>query len=152
MIDPPASNGRGIAFAAIAVAVVAAIGFFLSRGSTAVGAIEIGQCFDSVEGDTIDSVDDRDCAEEHLFEAYAKFDLAGDVFPGEETVEEQAFGGCVEEFDRFVGLDYAESELDVFALYPTADSWNGDGDRGVTCSVASVNGAPLVGSQRGVAR
>ncbi|MBA3308147.1 MAG: septum formation family protein [Chloroflexi bacterium] len=56
--------------------------------------------------------------------------------------------GCLKRFERFVGISYERSQLEVTYLSPTAVSWQ-DGDRRVQCVLHSGDGEPLTGSMRG---
>jgi hypothetical protein len=48
---------------------------------------------------------------------------------GHSPVVVAAFSGCTERFEPFVGLNYDSSSLDIFAIYPTRESWNEQSDR-----------------------
>jgi hypothetical protein len=113
--------------------------------------LEDGDCWDDPEttSDQVNEVEVLPCSEPHDNEIYHVFDLADGDFDAT-AVEEGARSGCLDEFDAFVGLPYADSELDVFAIWPTEESW-AEGDREVLCSVYAIDLRKLVGSMEGEA-
>jgi hypothetical protein len=56
------------------------------------------------------------------------------LYPGSSRVEEAAHNECVEQFESYVGVTYAESELFVQTFHPLRSTWE-DGDRSVTCAL-----------------
>ena len=62
-----------------------------------------------------------------------------------------AFDRCIAEFADFVGLGYPDSDLDVFPITPTAESW-ADGDRVVLCALFALDLSKLTGSMEGSRR
>src|SRR3990172_11626 len=58
---------------------------------------------------------------------------------------------CVGEFEGFVGLSYEQSDLDLFPITPTAESW-AQGDRVVYCALYALDLSKLTGSMLGAAR
>jgi hypothetical protein len=102
----------------------------------------VGDCLDGFADDTeISTVRAMQCSEEHTDEIMAAIDLsAEDEFPGAETVQERAEEDCHEQFERFVGVPWDESQLDFGFLAPTEQSW-ADGDREILCTVGDPNQA-----------
>lgn len=105
-------------------------------GMTSVFDLETGQCFNQPDDNVVDEVQVVDCADAHDYEIYAVADYPADS--GAEYVGDEEMGTfvqttCVEGFETFIGKTYEESELDVFYLAPTEDSW-GSGDREVLCA------------------
>lgn len=132
------------------VAAVAALLAGCSEGN--VFALEQGDCFDLAAdvGDAVTDVEVVACSEPHDNEVFATFDLDGDEFPGAPQVQAEATNGCLERFDEFVGLAYAESRYVQSSFFPTEDSWSSD-DREVVCFLADVEGEKLTGSAEGTA-
>lgn len=111
--------------------------------------LEIGQCFDDPDSfDEVANVAIVDCAEPHDNEVYYLFDLAGGDFPGDAGLGDSAVDGCLDQFDGYVGVDYASSVLDIRYLIPTAETWR-DGDREVVCILYQLDNGELTGSMRG---
>jgi hypothetical protein len=104
--------------------------------------LRVGDCLDGFADDTeISTVRAMQCSEEHTDEIMAAIDLsAEDEFPGAETVQERAEEDCHEQFERFVGVPWDESQLDFGFLAPTEQSW-ADGDREILCTVGDPNQA-----------
>ena len=115
-------------------------------------SLAVGTCFDDagLEDEEIYSVDDLSCDTPHDNEVFALFDLTGSEFPGD-LVLDLASDGCVERFDAYVGIAYFESDLDVFPIYPTAESWDA-GDREVVCALYALDLSKLTGSMQGSRR
>jgi len=131
-------------------------GAIVEEGELDVFSVAVGDCFDDppeIEdgGQEITELAAVPCDQPHDNEVYHAYDLPDGEFGGPELVEAQAADGCVDEFEGFVGLDYFESDLDIFWLTPTADSWS-NGDREVICAVYAIDLTKLVGSVEGAAR
>jgi hypothetical protein len=93
-----------------------------------------------------------DCAQAHTHEVYAL--LTSDkteVYPGFDVLETRARIGCVEEFEKYVGIGAFDSLLFYTWLVPTIDGWNDPEapDRETLCMLGARNGEPLKGSQKG---
>jgi hypothetical protein len=103
----------------------------------------VGNCFeapaDLTSGDPLQAVD---CAEPHSSEVVGVLELADGDFPGLDAVVTQAEAGCLEQFASYVGVEYAESTLNVVYFHPTEVSWT-LGDRKVICGAGMMDGTPL---------
>lgn len=122
-------------------------GRVVAAGQVEVLALEVGDCFDNPVAGEVELVTAIPCVEPHTFEVFHSFDLADGAYPGAEAMGGLWMDGCLAEFEPFVGSPFADSTLDVSAIYPTEESW-GEGDREVVCSVTSVDGRPRSGSAR----
>jgi hypothetical protein len=122
-------------------------------------AIELqdGQCIDDASAFTgrdvneVSEVHAIACRMPHQAEVFIRDRLAGGPnapFPGVGELRRQAQAVCRDGFERFVGVPWTRSELDIAALWPSPDSWPA-GDRVVVCAVFRVDGEALVGSARG---
>ena len=115
--------------------------------------LEVGECFDGPDSGTIEEVERIDCASPHIFEIYAAVVHSGannDPFPGDEAIATFAEDECIAAFEPFVGLDYDSSELFIFYLQPTEETWQ-IGDREVLCTVY-LEDDTLVGTMEGSER
>ncbi len=74
------------------------------------------------------------CEMPHQFELYGAIDLPNGAFPTVETLDNLADGVCFEEFERYTGQTFADSDLLYRFLYPSEASWEA-GDRKVLCFV-----------------
>ena len=81
----------------------------------------------------------------------AEFSMTDAVFPGNDATLESSALRCLEQFTPFVGSDFLESDLDLFPITPTAQSWD-EGDRVVYCALYAVDLSKLTGSMRGSGR
>lgn len=91
--------------------------------------VELGDCigaFDPEEEVTDVSV--APCEEEHDQEVFAIAEVPDGEFPGSDSFQDQVQSECVPEFEKFVGVPYADSELEIKWLEPTESSWS-EGDR-----------------------
>jgi hypothetical protein len=127
-------------------------GAIVDAGTIDAFHIRVGDCFDDTGlGDgEISSLPGVPCSEPHDNEAYAVFNINSASFPGDDEVSEIAYNSCMDRFDSFVGKEYDSSSLDMFPIYPTADSWEQD-DREVVCAVYDMNEEKLNGSVKGLA-
>jgi hypothetical protein len=125
-------------------------------GAEVVGLTEtsIGECLDF--GDSIDAEVTElpvvPCSEPHTHEIYfiARSDAA--TYPGFEALEAEAQASCLGAFEDYVGISAFDSELFFSWLVPTLNSWDREDDRQIICVIGEGNGAPLVGTVRGIAR
>ena len=111
--------------------------------------VTVGDCFDDPADVVVESLELIDCDQPHDNEAYAKLLLEQSVFPGDATIAEFALDACLGPFESYVGMAYAESDLDFSYLAPTAEGWNTGGDRTVTCFLYAADLSKLSGSARG---
>ena len=123
--------------------------------------LEVGDCWDPIDftvdtgaeiQDFYSGVDVVPCKRAHTAEVYAIFDLEGAEYPGEEDLRMQVERGCLDAFEEFVGLNYAESTLDINFMSPSRKSWTIQDDRTVICSVYDMYGEQLTGSMEGSQR
>jgi hypothetical protein len=115
--------------------------------------LKTGDCFNSAAEGTVEEVERIDCAAPHTYEIFAAVDHPGgssDAYPGDVAMASFAGEQCRAEFEPFIGLDYDSSELFIFYLHPSAETWP-RGDREVLCTVYSEDG-PLEGSMEGANR
>ncbi|MGO1950569.1 MAG: septum formation family protein [Mycobacteriaceae bacterium] len=97
--------------------------------------LAVGDCVADVDAlGNADDVDPADCGDPHVGEVYAQADITGkSLFPGNEPLGQEAGAICGGDgFTDYVGLDFAESSLDVITMMPSKESW-AQGDRTVTC-------------------
>jgi hypothetical protein len=112
--------------------------------------IRLGDCFnDGSASGEITSIDGVPCSEPHDNEVFALVNLTQSSFPGDEAMEALAFETCLKKFEAFVGKDYESSQLDIFPIYPTRQSWNELDDREVVCALYDLDLKKLAGSMRG---
>ena len=67
------------------------------------------------------------------------------------AIDSASFEICLEAFDGFVGTPYVDSELDIYYLIPSEESWS-DGDREVVCAVYDLSGEQLIGTAEDIRR
>jgi len=127
-------------------------GAIVDGGSLDAFEIEVGDCFNdsssaSLDGEEIiSSIPAVPCVESHDNEVYAVFDVGIASYPEGDAMFDVAFDECLERFEGFVGRDYQTSVLDIYALYPTKESWAQLADREVVCAVFDMNSNKLTGS------
>jgi len=126
-------------------------GEVVEGGDVGVLKLEVGDCLAAEAVGEVGSAPVVPCSELHDSELFDSFELAGDEFPGVQSVVEQAQAGCIERFDAFIGLAYEESIWEVSLIYPTEMSWNTITDREVLCGVYPVSDEDTTGSAEGIA-
>jgi hypothetical protein len=157
---------KGITMKSWAIYIVAALGFgiygvateadrdgsgaIVGEGNVDAFQVRVGDCFDdsSTSGDEISDLPGVPCSKPHDNEAYAVFDLSIASYPDNDSMGELAQESCLQRFDTFVGRDYESSSLDIFAIYPTTESW-AQKDREVICAIYDMEENKLVGSAQG---
>lgn len=108
----------------------------IESGGLGAFVIEVRDCLNlPSEVGEVQSVEGVPCSHPHNAQAYAVFDVMGfgDEFPGSAAFQEQAFEGCYDRFEGFVGVPYEESELYIETLEPTEGSWTQLDDREIVC-------------------
>ncbi len=130
-------------------------GNIVGEGEIDAFAMRVGDCFDDSPEITdpsaeIQAVAGLPCSEPHDNEVYAVFDVSFDTFPGDASMFDLSTDACHKRFKSFVGKSYDESVLDLFAIYPTDDSWSQLNDREVICAVYRVDYKKLTGSAKGL--
>jgi hypothetical protein len=91
------------------------------------------------------------CVTPHEYEFFHQFELGNDSYPGDEQMVTLALEGCLAEFESYVGAAWADSELDVFYMYPTEGTWK-MGARRVDCLLYHIEGDTLDESVAGSGR
>jgi hypothetical protein len=112
--------------------------------------LEAGQCLNEPDSEEVVDVEIVGCSEPHDLEVYLTAELPDQVFDAAD-IDEASLDICLDAFDGFVGTAYADSELDIYYLIPSEDSWQ-DGDREVVCAVYDLSGAQLTGTAEGIRR
>lgn len=131
-----------------ALAVVAS-GCGLLGGGGNVFDLAVGDCFDrNAASGEISDVPIVDCAEPHDSEAFHTFEVGDGEYPGDDALRAQAEEQCLPAFAEYVGVEYANSRLDVFPITPTEGSW-AEGDREVVCALYDPEQQQLEGSMQG---
>jgi hypothetical protein len=102
---------------------------------------------------TLDSRNLRpvDCATAHENEVVGLVTYTGDTFPGIPALSDFAVGSCLQAFESYVGTSFQVSDLDMFPLTPSDQTWL-KGHRTIACVVLTVDGSLVTGSVRGTAR
>ena len=131
-------------------------GRIVEAGTVDAVAIQVGDCFtDPPTGtETFTEINAVPCTEPHDAEIYLVFDHpAGDdaPLPPQSEFDAMLADRCLTEFDHYVGLAYELSDLDVYTIFPTGESWP-HGDRELACAAYPLDGSPLVGSVQGSRR
>ena len=90
-------------------------------------------------GGQVENVDKIDCEEPHLNEIYAVVELPDGDFQ-RTFIEEDSVELCLEAFEPFVGLNYAESIYEFDLLHPSSESWEKMNDREVICYLYDLRG------------
>ncbi|MEV7607886.1 DUF2510 domain-containing protein [Microbacterium sp. NPDC089320] len=79
------------------------------------------------------------CDTPHTDEVYFIFDAPDGEFPGDDGLQTIAADRCDAAFEEFIGVPYADSELDNYWFVPTESSWKRLNDRAIQCIVISYD-------------
>ena len=111
-------------------------GEIIRSGNLTAKDLRAGDCFDlkDPEAEEVDEVTALPCTDEHEYEMFFVGNLADGAFPAEDTVTTFLTANCLPAFTTFVGMAYEDSELDIFWLSPTEESWR-LGDHSIQCAV-----------------
>lgn len=120
---------------------------------TPFAALEVGDCIPLIDYDDEDWYEELPvvpCDTPHTDEVFFIYEIADGEFPGDDALQEEAWTRCSEEFEKYVGIDYDDSELDLYNYQPTKSSWNHWDDRTIQCVLYSYE--DVTGSLAGSAR
>lgn len=111
--------------------------------------VKTGWCIDepSPGSDLINNVTRVPCEDPHDLEAYYTFDIDLDEMPDSEKMADLADTGCVSQWEAFVGTPYDDSDLYLYNIFPSEESWP-EGDREVLCLLYEPD-VKLTGSMKG---
>lgn len=113
--------------------------------------LAVGQCIPFMEwGDEVSELPVVACDQPHTDEVYFIFDATDGDFPGDEALQTLATERCDAAFADYIGIPYADSELDNYWFVPTEASWNRLTDRTIQCIAYSND--EVTESFRGSAR
>jgi hypothetical protein len=128
-------------------------GTIVNEGEISVFDVQVGDCLElPAESEDIYSVTAVPCAQKHGAEAFARWKLKGEDFPGDKRVIRTADAGCSQRFATFVGRPLEKSRLEVMMVYPTRTSWNFQDDRSVICLITPPEGRQVTGTLRNARR
>jgi hypothetical protein len=141
---------RNLAASLLALGVVAAS---CGDDGTSVFDLGVGDCFDDEDltAEVITDVPLVSCSEPHDNEIYFEYSMTDAEDPGRQAALDAADQRCLGQFEPYVGIDFFQSDLDIFSIIPTPESWP-EGDRGVLCALYASDLSKLTGSMRGAAR
>ncbi|MGC5615174.1 septum formation family protein [Georgenia sp. Z1491] len=124
--------------AAAVAAAALAVPFLAACGST-VQQFEVGECLDlsDATGGTVSEIPTIDCEDPHTGEVYYVHTFADGDFPGESQVATELETACADEFEGYVGTDYASSQYMVQLLTPTTETWDEADDRDGICILST---------------
>jgi hypothetical protein len=142
-------NLRSIIVLAVIIGGVAVVGFlFRDRLSANASELQVGDCFQVPQGDSISDVQHQPCTEAHDGEVFVVATYTGDAttYPTSESFDTWVGTECVDKaFPTYTGtlLD-SRDDLNVGYFYPLEENW-GKGDRKMICYLTPV-GVPSVTS------
>ena len=121
------------------------LGLFVSAlagcSSDSVSSLSVGECLNvSNLGTEVAEAPTVKCSTEHEAEVIAVFDLDLDLPKyDEQAITKAVDERCMNEFSKYVGLDYLNSTLDLGYFIPIEARWSA-GDRQVICYVGLAEG------------
>jgi hypothetical protein len=115
-------------------------------------SLKVGDCLNSADlYGMISEVPFIPCDEPHDSEVYASMEFEDSAeFPGNDAIDAEITPFCEAEFEKFIGIPYADSQYAFWPLTPSDGSWTGMHDREGLCIVASDT-SDLTSSLKGAA-
>jgi hypothetical protein len=110
-----------------------------SQTTVALDQIKVGDCIPSVSEKEYITITLTPCAQAHKAEVVGIDQVAGNSYPGEATVTQQAENVCPEKLKAYSQTAYDDETLELFYLTPSADTWK-TGDRSIVCIVQDSKG------------
>lgn len=115
-------------------------------GELSVFDLETGDCWMVPDGKAILEVQAVPCEVRHELEVYWAGEVSASDSASMNEIERIAVDKCIATFKPFVGIGYGPSELEIFYVSPTMQSWEA-GDREVTCSIFETLGGDYTRKQ-----
>jgi len=148
-----AATSGALLLAAVALSGCSLLNTFVDappEGEVDAFSIKVGDCLnDATISEEVTTIPFVECSEPHDSEIFARTDLTGDAFPGNESLETELATFCRGDvFTEFIGIPYADSKYDTSGYFPSDDSWAG-GDRELLCTVWDPN-AQVTGTLAGI--
>jgi hypothetical protein len=115
--------------------------------------LRAGDCFDLKDptAKEIGDVHAVPCTTEHKYETFFTGSMPAGSFPTQAALDDWITGQCDPAYEKYVGMAYQDSHLEVYILTPSPEAWT-NGDRLVQCSVYDPNHGRLTQSLKGAAR
>ena len=114
--------------------------------------LEVGSCYDLPQSDEIlelSSLDEVPCADPHRGELFHEYEMNPDrdrEYPGQDALFEELGTECTGEvWTDYVGLEYAQSEFEVYLVIPVELNWR-LARGGASCFIVDANDGELTGS------
>jgi len=128
-------------------------GEITKAGDLTAGDLRAGDCFDLKDpsAQEIGDVKAVPCTTEHEYEAFFVGAMPEGDYPTEAAFTAWLEANCAPAFASYVGKPYDDSELDIFWLQPTNESWT-NGDRSIQCAVYHPQIPRLTESLKGSVR
>ncbi|MGV9799687.1 septum formation family protein [Mycobacterium sp. NPDC003449] len=127
-----------VALVALVVAAGIAVYFGTKRDSTEATEVKSGDCLaDIPDSSRVLYVKTVPCDQPHKGEVFAVLPMPDGDFPGEAEVVKYT-DKCAPALARYAPAAVDDKAIQLFVLYPTADSWQ-RGDHTVTCIATSEN-------------
>lgn len=135
-----------------AIRLLAVVPLLASCGSSSPAVLDVGDCLagEALQDAQTAPVEPLDCDRPHDAEVYATLEFDEEEYPGSSTLVHRTVEFCGQEFEDYVGIAYAESDLEVVSMYPPQDSWSDARQRRAHCVLIAPE--PVTGSLAGAAR
>lgn len=118
-------------------------------------SLTIDDCFDQLEdlaaGRPREITTKVACTEPHDAQIFSRVTYPaepGELYPGDDIVEDFALAACYQRFGDWADSVYETSALEVRAIVPTRDDFEGLDYRGIQCYVDRSDGEKLIGTAR----
>ncbi len=158
--------GRSILYFLIVAAIGLGLSFFtdakrdssgnvVESGTQTFSQLQVGDCIERTNSDGPDPVPSSQgdysfnvvpCDQPHIWEVFGLESISDSDY-SEAAITQQSELHCTDEFSSYVGVDYSFSSLTFQWYQPTKETWS-DGDRLITCLVASGDKSMRTGSLR----
>lgn len=112
--------------------------------------LKVGDCTGPVDltGASISRLPTIPCEAAHYYEVHATIGVTGDIYPGAESLGDQATKACAPSFVAYVGVEPQYGRYGSAYLVPDEAAWAQPENRSITCLVGSPAGG-LLGSAKG---
>lgn len=145
---------------ALAIGGVLAYGYFtevgrddsgtvVKAGESNVTDLRVGDCLNIFdEEEEVYATPVVPCDQPHFYELFASVTFEDGEYPGIDAINTQASEKCLAQFDRYFGISYRDSQLDVSTLFPSEKGWSETNDLEGSCLAYRMDKAVMTGRVR----
>jgi hypothetical protein len=156
--SPGQFTGRGMAITGLVLGIIGVLGgiaFWIAVGvaaknKTDLNDVTAGDCVEVPSGTIFFGITKQSCDKPHQGEVFSakQFDTPG-AYPGDTAARNQVGQACADDFQGYVGVTPANSDLDIFVIFPSKTKWEDSDSTQIVCIAKNSDGSLLTDTIKG---